>query len=479
MSSKQNLSNYSQESDSSNDRIEPSNSEKKICFICGSHTIHIVNIHEPRSGPNMIEVISEKFKMRPLHDDKFLCFSCNNWLINWYTVQKYDHQCDSSNEVTATTSSQARGNKSGNNVGSGNSSGSSNSQNNCNHKYHVFNQTAAKYNYMNNVQMQNESTIDDLNIISITNNNKNNDTIANNGLKQNYQNNTNNIENNKIDLILNRIDNNIIDSTSNNKDDIFAMMRSKLNKYLYYPNKTSRRSNYLFIRKRLNIFNHQSNYLNIKKSKSKFNSENSCSGKRKRIKRKRYSSTIHLPNCNNYKLKQYYCYCKSKQMNTFNVTVDHSQIESESIVSSSDSILENRVQNILKESNIVDKLKSLGTTIYCETDNKMQFELNNYILVDSSSDLLNSTNNKNDEINEIEYNDLDKTKNRLDESNDILLSFNTVVTEVFPIKYLRNINNDHIRNQTNDIKTNRNDENITSASELIKNLPKSLTITLT
>lgn len=44
----------------------------------------------------MIDVISEKFKMRPLNDDKFLCYSCNNWLINWYTVQKKGN--DSSHE---------------------------------------------------------------------------------------------------------------------------------------------------------------------------------------------------------------------------------------------------------------------------------------------------------------------------------------------------------------------------------------------
>lgn len=40
----------------------------------------------------MIDVISEKFKMRPLNDDKFLCYSCNNWLINWYSMQNKNKQ---------------------------------------------------------------------------------------------------------------------------------------------------------------------------------------------------------------------------------------------------------------------------------------------------------------------------------------------------------------------------------------------------
>lgn len=77
--------------------------EKNVCFICGSYTRLTINIHEPRCGPNMIDVISEKFKMRPLHDDKFLCYNCNNWLINWYTMQKRSD--DSSHEDTHQTTS--------------------------------------------------------------------------------------------------------------------------------------------------------------------------------------------------------------------------------------------------------------------------------------------------------------------------------------------------------------------------------------
>lgn len=36
---------------------------KKVCFICGSYTSQTINIFEPRNGPNIIELINEKFKV--------------------------------------------------------------------------------------------------------------------------------------------------------------------------------------------------------------------------------------------------------------------------------------------------------------------------------------------------------------------------------------------------------------------------------
>lgn len=81
------------------------NPEAKVCFICGTHTTLIINIHEPRCGPNMINVISEKFKMRPLNDDKFLCYTCNNWLVNWYTMQKKSGNDSNHEDAQQTTSS--------------------------------------------------------------------------------------------------------------------------------------------------------------------------------------------------------------------------------------------------------------------------------------------------------------------------------------------------------------------------------------
>lgn len=82
---------------------------KYVCFICGTYTRLIINIYEPRCGPNMIDVISERFKMRPLKDDKFLCYNCNNCLINWYTMQKKndDSSHEDSQQTTSSTMSAA------------------------------------------------------------------------------------------------------------------------------------------------------------------------------------------------------------------------------------------------------------------------------------------------------------------------------------------------------------------------------------
>ncbi|KAM7341895.1 phyllopod [Cochliomyia hominivorax] len=60
---------------------------KRTCLICGCHTNQTINIYEPRSGPNIVQLIQEKFKFQPLNEDKYLCFSCNNWLINWHSLQ--------------------------------------------------------------------------------------------------------------------------------------------------------------------------------------------------------------------------------------------------------------------------------------------------------------------------------------------------------------------------------------------------------
>lgn len=37
---------------------------KRICLICGCHTNQTINIYEPRSGPNIIELIQAKFKFQ-------------------------------------------------------------------------------------------------------------------------------------------------------------------------------------------------------------------------------------------------------------------------------------------------------------------------------------------------------------------------------------------------------------------------------
>lgn len=55
--------------------------------------------------------------MQPLNEDKFLCYSCNNWLINWYSVQNKSGSTSGSSSNssgggnTATTSTTTKDNK--------------------------------------------------------------------------------------------------------------------------------------------------------------------------------------------------------------------------------------------------------------------------------------------------------------------------------------------------------------------------------
>lgn len=61
-----------------------------VCLICGIYTNLSLNIFEPRNGPNIREVIYQKYNFkaeRADNEDKFICYSCNNWLINWYSLQ--------------------------------------------------------------------------------------------------------------------------------------------------------------------------------------------------------------------------------------------------------------------------------------------------------------------------------------------------------------------------------------------------------
>lgn len=39
----------------------PRKKSRQVCLICGSYTTLIVNIYEPRSGPNIVDLINQKF----------------------------------------------------------------------------------------------------------------------------------------------------------------------------------------------------------------------------------------------------------------------------------------------------------------------------------------------------------------------------------------------------------------------------------
>lgn len=80
-----------------------------VCLICGIYTTSSLNIFEPRNGPNIREVIYQKYNFRAERsdtEDKYICFSCNNWLINWYSLQ---HLSESrSYESTPSSSRQSQ-----------------------------------------------------------------------------------------------------------------------------------------------------------------------------------------------------------------------------------------------------------------------------------------------------------------------------------------------------------------------------------
>uniref|UniRef100_A0A1Q3EYI6 ZAD domain-containing protein n=1 Tax=Culex tarsalis TaxID=7177 RepID=A0A1Q3EYI6_CULTA len=80
-----------------------------VCLICGIYTNLSLNIFEPRNGPNIIDVIQLKYNFkaeRSDSEDKYICFSCNNWLINWYSLQ---HLSETRNyESTPSSSRQSQ-----------------------------------------------------------------------------------------------------------------------------------------------------------------------------------------------------------------------------------------------------------------------------------------------------------------------------------------------------------------------------------
>lgn len=79
-----------------------------VCLICGIYTNLSLNIFEPRTGPNIREVIYKKYNFRAErsdNEDKYICYSCNNWLINWYSLQ---HLSESRNYESTPSSSRSQ-----------------------------------------------------------------------------------------------------------------------------------------------------------------------------------------------------------------------------------------------------------------------------------------------------------------------------------------------------------------------------------
>ncbi|XP_058462801.1 protein phyllopod [Malaya genurostris] len=89
-------------------RFQGLSKKTNVCLICGIYTNLSLNIFEPRNGPNIREVIYQKYNFRAERGDneeKYICYSCNNWLINWYSLQ---HLSDSRTYESTPSSSRAQ-----------------------------------------------------------------------------------------------------------------------------------------------------------------------------------------------------------------------------------------------------------------------------------------------------------------------------------------------------------------------------------
>lgn len=119
--------------------------------------------------------------------------------------------------------------------------------------------------------------------------------------------------------------------------------------------------------------------------------------------------------------------------------------------------------------NIFEKLQQLGTSIYYENECRVEQQRRkiqrHMSLIPHDMDTSKAHKKR---TNAWE-------RHRTNESNEILMTFNTVVTEVFPIDELynkyydrRSVENDQISNTSNNL----------NIQEILKNVPKSLTITI-
>lgn len=112
---------------------------------------------------------------------------------------------------------------------------------------------------------------------------------------------------------------------------------------------------------------------------------------------------------------------------------------------------------------IFQKLQQLGTSIYYESECRGQEQRRTHHHMISIPHEMD-TNAQKREAN--------AWKRQINDSNEILMTFNTVVTEVFPIDELYNKYYDQQHDQLTNTSNNIN------IQEILRNVPKSLTITI-
>lgn len=141
---------------------------------------------------------------------------------------------------------------------------------------------------------------------------------------------------------------------------------------------------------------------------------------------------------------------------------------------------QSRVPTTNHHSNIFKKLQQLGTSIYYENEyhhvgqqQQQQTQQKRYQLHRHMTSIPHEIDMK------TQKNGTNTWQQRQNGSNEILMTFNTVVTEVFPINELYNnyygrSNGDQISNESDA----NNAPNHLNIQEILKNVPKSLTITI-
>lgn len=84
--------------------------EQRVCLICGSRTHLVLDIYEPRDGPNIVDIIYAKFKFTVDKNsvDHFICYDCNNWLNNWYSLQNANEPDKSINLIRPSGSNSSK-----------------------------------------------------------------------------------------------------------------------------------------------------------------------------------------------------------------------------------------------------------------------------------------------------------------------------------------------------------------------------------
>lgn len=238
-------------------------------------------------------------------------------------------------------------------------------------------------------------------------------------------------------------------------NNVIQTLRNRLKKYLYYPNRNQREK-----ANDLDEFYAYPQSTTVIELNASPDIRKNCEGCGKLIKKhlNRRRQRTFCRSCRfslrrieklkaHHKISTYHL--TRSQRKTLISMSPHKQLET--------SALSNRT-------NIFKKLQQLGTSIYYENEYKeMQQELNRHMTsipheIDTNRAYTKQSTNA-------------WTQPTANESNEILMTFNTVLTEVFPIEQLYNCDRTHAQIQH----STQTDFNI---QDILRNVPKSLTITI-